>query len=475
MLNYSFWADEAYLAGISSGLIQNTLSINEAFAALNYQKLYILFVAISFKIFGVSEISARIPSLIFFLLGIVIIFLLAKKISNTFGAILSTFIYAFSHLNLAYATQAKPYSLLETITLSVIFLLLCISKEKNKMKLISAHLVILLLLTVATLSHTIGILIWVIYLGYFATRLVCLKVKIHRKYYVFFVLGIVLFAILFFPIFTAYSSFKIFQYNNAYQVIKLFLYKYSLITISATIGFIWIFKKNMNISIGILLYIISILILAMFQQYIFNIRYVLTIFGVVFFYFGIFWGKVGERYDNNLKFSILNLKLSGKAIIPLTVLVLLYATGYKIVRWPQAYYNPNIDKYGDVQIANYKDFYSKLKTQFPQYKKLYVVNNIFDVEALYFGRYANAYFMKNAKEPHKHNMIDVMVYESLDDFKKIMEQHPQGLLIMEDWQSFLPDEVKEYAKKNLKLEFRVESLKEAPDDPWPLALYSWGL
>ena len=32
-----------------------------------------------------------------------------------------------------------------------------------------------------------------------------------------------------------------------------------------------------------------------------------------------------------------------------------------------------------------------------------------------------------------------------------------------------------YAKKNLTLEFRVESLKEARNDPWPLALYSWGM
>ena len=30
-------------------------------------------------------------------------------------------------------------------------------------------------------------------------------------------------------------------------------------------------------------------------------------------------------------------------------------------------------------------------------------------------------------------------------------------------------------KKNLKLELRVESLRETPDDPWPLALYSWGI
>lgn len=83
--------------------------------------------------------------------------------------------------------------------------------------------------------------------------------------------------------------------------------------------------------------------------------------------------------------------------------------------------------------------------------------------------------MKFTPKPYKHHTVDAFVYGSLSDFKKIMKEHPQGLFIMEDWQSFLPDDVKAYTKKNLKLEFRIESLKEAQDDPWPLALYSWGL
>jgi len=258
MFNYSFWADEAYLAGISSGLFQNKLSITEAFAALNYQKLYILLVATSFKIFGVSEFSARIPSLIFFILGIAIIFLLARKISNTFGSILSTSLYAFSHLNLAYATQAKPYSLLETIALAVIYIFVCISSEKNKTKLIGNHLILFFLLTVVTLVHPLGILLWIVYLVHFVIGLRYLKVEVHKKYFAFYLLGFSILAMLSFSIFTQYSSFKSFRYNNTYQVIKLFFYKYNFITVSAIIGFIWSFKENKNISIGIFFYVISV-------------------------------------------------------------------------------------------------------------------------------------------------------------------------------------------------------------------------
>ena len=122
-------------------------------------------------------------------------------------------------------------------------------------------------------------------------------------------------------------------------------------------GYVWLFKKHKTLSIAILVYSVVVLFMAGFRAYIFNIRYVLTIFGIIFLYFGIFWAKVGEKYKKNFQFD-------GRSIIPIIVIIILYTTGYKMVRWPQAYYNPNIDKYGDVQIANYKNFYSRLKNSF---------------------------------------------------------------------------------------------------------------
>jgi hypothetical protein len=284
-----------------------------------------------------------------------------------------------------------------------------------------------------------------------------------NKWTLFVALGLA--CIVIFPIVVIYLPHKLFPYNNIYQVVKLFTYKYTLIFISAIFGYLWLYKKNKTLSIAVLLYSVTVLTLASFQQYIFNIRYVLTLYGILFLYFGVFWAKVGERY----KF-----KIGGAAAVPVIVIILIYITGYKIVRGPQAYYNPNIDKYGDVQIANYKDFYAELKLRFPDYKNDYIVNDTVDAEAWYLGRYSNAYFMKFTPKPYKHAIANAYVYGSLDEFKQIMKDHPYGLLIMEDWQSFLPDDVKEYAKKNLKFEFRIDSLEETPNDPWPLALYSWG-
>lgn len=456
MFNYSFWADEAYVSGVAAQLILGKLSLAQAFVAMPYQKLYILLLGVMFKLFGISEFTSRLPALLFFLIGSIAIFFTAKKLSNIYGGIVSSFLYIFSYINLSYATQAKPYGLLEAILLLII--LLIINSDENKSFNLMQHVSICVLLCVSTFLHTIGVLLWALYIVYILMRFK--KIKLH--YLVLF--GIILTVISYASI--SQFSFKLFSYNHIYQVVKLFAFKYSLIVVSATIGFILAFKKYKKTSVAIASYSLLVLVLATFQQYIFNIRYVLTLFGILFLYFGVFWAMVGERFQ---------FKIGGKAIIPLAVMLLIYITGYKIVRWPQAYYSPNIDKYGDVQIANYKDFYAKLKTRFPNFQKLYVVNDTFDAEYWYFGRYSNTYFMKFTLKPYQHSVArGSMVYESLNDFKKVIKAHPQGLLIMEDWQSFLPEDVKEYAKKNLRLEYRVESLREAPNDPWPLALYSWG-
>ncbi|PJC30174.1 hypothetical protein CO051_07105, partial [Candidatus Roizmanbacteria bacterium CG_4_9_14_0_2_um_filter_39_13] len=55
------------------------------------------------------------------------------------------------------------------------------------------------------------------------------------------------------------------------------------------------------------------------------------------------------------------------------------------------------------------------------------------------------------------------------------KKYPKGLVVVEDWVSFFPDEIKEHVKSNLTRELRVESLSQASGDVWPLELYSWGM
>lgn len=469
MLNYSFWADEAFISAVAARLIRDQISFFDAIQipGVSYQKFHMLSVALSFKLFGISELAGRLPSILAFVIGAVLIFLLARKLSNIYGALISAYLCIFSHLNLAYATQAKPYAAIETLTLGVMLLILYLEKEKKRNRIIAFNLGIIFLCTVATFFHFIGFLLWIFYFAYIGSAL--RKIRFNKKGVMALMLPTVLLIILSVQfivptVIVLIKTRQILSFNHLYQVVRLFGYQYFFITLVALFGFKFSFSKHKVFSIYVLIWGASLFILASFQHYIFNIRYVLPSFGILFLYFGVFWGEIAKTYFKRKEW-----------IVPLVVILVFYISGYKIVRRPQAYYSPNIDKYGDVQVANYKDFYSILKKRYPEFKTIAVFNDTIDAEEWYFGRSSTAYFRKFIAQPKKASVAHVMIYGSLEDFKKEMRKYPKGLVIMEDWESFFPEDIKQYVKHNLKLEYRVEGLKEAPDDPWPLALYSWGM
>ena len=171
-----------------------------------------------------------------------------------------------------------------------------------------------------------------------------------------------------------------------------------------------------------------------------------------------------------------NLILKRKSwIVLLAVFIFFFISGYKLVLRPQAYYNPNLDFYGDVQIADYKTFYTKLKAKYSDLNSVVVFNDVLDAQRWYLNKEPDTYFSKGIKKPLTHRLTGKKIYGSLKDFLVLKEKNKKGFLIVEDWESILPEDIKQYAKKNLKLQLRVESLPNAKNDPWPLELYSWGL
>ncbi|MBI3366185.1 hypothetical protein HY041_00980, partial [Candidatus Roizmanbacteria bacterium] len=180
------------------------------------------------------------------------------------------------------------------------------------------------------------------------------------------------------------------------------------------------------------------------------------------------WGKIGEYLSSKLK--VKHLKL-----IPLAVIIILYFSGYKIVKSAQHYYSPNTDFYGDVQIADYKSIFTYIQKKFPNLKDIALFNDSIDAQRWYLEKIPEAYFVKKSANFYINTSNNVSFYSSLDYFLKEKSKYPKGLLIVEDWDSFLPEDIKLYAKKNMKLEFRIENLPQAHNDPWPLEVYSWGI
>ena len=151
-------------------------------------------------------------------------------------------------------------------------------------------------------------------------------------------------------------SLFLFPVNNITYFRELVWRNYAFLSLPAFVGmFIGIYEKKYAWSVSLMLFLLFYSYLWIFRST-HNIRYIVPFIGIIFVYFGVFWGKVAEKLFP--KYQLLFITM---------LIVILYMGGYKIVRKPNAYYSPNADLYGDVQNADYKTFFSILKKEMNKY------------------------------------------------------------------------------------------------------------
>lgn len=444
--NHSFWSDEAFPSSIARDVLTGKTSFINGINVLGYQRMQVISNLVSFKLFGLSEWSARFPSVLWGSLGIIFAYLLAKKHSNKSGGFLAAFLFTFLQLNLSHSTQAKPYAAIETLLLAVIYFV-----DKNI--LLATALAIL-----ATLYNFIGIVSFIpiiIFLGKYFSQLK----KRPAILFVLFFFVIVLFWIL--RLDQMFSLLLRTNYNWTSYLRELFWRQFAFITLPAIFGIFLI--KDKRIFWGTFLALLALVLSWNFISYSRNLRYLMPVFGLLLVLFGIFWGKVGE------------ILFKKPTLVCLLVAITIFAGGYKIVRKPAVYYTPNADFTADVQNADYKQFFKIVYEKFPDFDKKVVYADMYDYMSWYTDKIPNVILSKGYEEIENYPYINVQAYSSLLLFKEDIKKNPKGFLIVEDWQSFTPDDIKAYAKQNLKLELRVESMAVSPDDKWPLELYSWGI
>lgn len=469
--NHSFWADEADVSSYARDFIEGKIALTQVIQN-TYQPMQNLLVAVSFKLFGISELSARFPTVLFSSLGIVFAYLLAARLSNYAGGLLAAFLYAFSQLNLAHATQVKPYAVIETSVLAVSYLILLLSQTKLTHEKHKLHLWIIIILAFSSFLHPEAFLTWIIYLIYLLTTIKFNPERIVKKpVFVILALAFLITAGIGLKLPSLLATFlipddfkSIFANANTTYLRELFWRNYAFITMPAIIGFLVTFRSHKALTRGLLVWALLLILIWNFRAF-HNVRYLVPIFGLLFVYFGVFWAIVGEKLMNKKS-----------ALVCMLVAILLFTGGYKISRKPLSFYNPNSDLLADIQIADYKTAFAQLKNKFPDYEKMVIFNSFLDPQRWYLRTHPTVYFSKGLGENSiPHGLDQHPIYGNLNNFLKEKGNYKQGLLVVEDWQSILPDDIKEYAKKNLKREIRVEGLRQANGDNWPIEIYSWGM
>ena len=131
--NHSLVAHDESLYGSRAKLILDTQNWLTPFDSAHKKTIgsYWL-IALSLKLFGINEFSARLPSYIFSLLSILVLFKIVKLLSNSQVAIISILVLPSSYLWFAYSNYCSPDTLYIFFNLLGIFNLLKIHQDLNQ-------------------------------------------------------------------------------------------------------------------------------------------------------------------------------------------------------------------------------------------------------------------------------------------------------------------------------------------------------
>jgi len=109
-LNQSLWLDEAIEAWAVSNFSYKDLITSYSISDF-HPPLYHLLLKAWTQIFGISEISLRLPSVLLGALTIYVVYLLGKEIKNQKFAIITSLLLVTSSLHIYYSQEARMYSL----------------------------------------------------------------------------------------------------------------------------------------------------------------------------------------------------------------------------------------------------------------------------------------------------------------------------------------------------------------------------
>ena len=110
------WLDEAFSIYHSKFSINHIITLDD-----NHPPLYGLILFISLKIFGASEFSARLPSVIFGILSVLLIYLYGKYAFTKQVGVIASLLLALSSYHISYSQEARMYSLLGFLSLASLY------------------------------------------------------------------------------------------------------------------------------------------------------------------------------------------------------------------------------------------------------------------------------------------------------------------------------------------------------------------
>lgn len=156
----SFWIDEWFSSYVSLEWFKNWIDLS-----LNNYFLHNLSQVLSFFVLWVSDFSARFPSVIFWSISIILIYIFSLNLFwDKRQALLSSFIYSFLSWEIIWARQARFYSLLEMLFILISLLLVIWFKTNRSIYLAFSIILIYIWINFHPFLYAFIWILWLVFL-----------------------------------------------------------------------------------------------------------------------------------------------------------------------------------------------------------------------------------------------------------------------------------------------------------------------
>lgn len=502
--NFSFWIDEASSAAFARAILERGKPVLATGYAANDYLLHFLLMAGSFKIFGLTEFAARLPSVIFGALTIPIVYLVGKRYAGERVGLVGAVLTTFSVLEITYSRQARAYQELQFFSLFALFAFLVILEAVDRQRLHFKHIFFFLVaFGLSALTHKFALL----FLFEAVIYLILVRRDLLRRY-VFLLsrarlplvlvgLAMTLFLLQYFNFYKAIKettfSFWVDKFGLTIQQYleivfshlkyyhSFFWRQYPHLSFLALLGLmVGILRKNQLVWLFGIIFLVhfSFIVLRVFPQF---ARYAYLIFPLFLILAASFlsWLTDALVSPKNPFFN--------RALLVFLVLFLI-ANGNKFTLLPKSYYSLNADM-SEVPEPDFKSVYQVIKSRVDLVKeKAVIIENRADAGIWYLGEGRVDYYLvgPNELEPawylkrgiERDPVTGALFLTNLGEFKDIVKNNKKGFVVLEvralEYVNVDPGVI-DYIRKNLKQEVRYEHVQGNNLSLWPIELYSWGI
>lgn len=442
-------------------------------------------VALAFSFFGVSEWSARLPSMIIGALVPVVVYMVGKDLYSKRVGFAASILTIFSYLEITWSRQARGYvlqQLLVLIFLGIVYRFSQSTERRVRLKLFVVGVIVALLGMLTHSFFIFPIIASVIFLLFFSRKLFSDIFWNPRAMAA--LTGSAVILLIFTPVLDRIRSSLssgVFGLTNNLAYYHSYLWReHGVITLLAILGFLVGFHTYRRATTLLAIHGLVMIAFVTFFVGATDTRYLLLFFPWVFF----LTGSVMLDAFGSLFSSLAPIR----NIILTAVVAFLILNGDVFVTKPKPYYSVNHD-FREIALIDYHQIYARIREKgMLEEGRTAVIDTWPDRLSWYLGKgFAHGFVFRWLDAgPMKRTAVfpdggydrevssGLRFIGNLETFQRVQAEYPQGFIFIDD--STLPRDVVDYVEQNLRRELYVDHyfLDDNPYSLWPANLYSWG-